>query len=69
MSPTAKLLGIAIPVLISSTFCLSVPFIIIVADVALLTGAIVAWMMSRTVELTVPEEFFGEIDDTDPDPI
>ncbi len=69
MSPTAKMLGIAIPVLISSTFCLSVPFIIIVADVALLTGAIFAWMMSRSVELSVPEEFFAEVDDTDPDPI
>jgi hypothetical protein len=69
LSSTAKLLGIAIPVLISSTFCLSVPFIIIVADIALLTGAIVAWMASRSVELAVPEELFGEVEDTDPDPI
>ncbi len=69
MSPTAKLLGIAIPVLISNTFCLSVPFIIIVADIALLTGTMVAWIASRSIETTVPEGFFQKIDDTDPDPI
>ncbi len=69
MSSTAKLLGIAIPVLVSSTFCLSVPFIIIVADIALLTGTIVAWMASRPVRLTVPDGFFRDVEDTDPDPI
>ncbi len=69
MSPTSKLLGIAIPVLISSMFCLSVPFIIIVADIALLTGAMVAWMAGRLAGLTVPQELFGEVEDTDPDPI
>ena len=69
MSSTAKLLGMAIPVLVSSVFCLSVPFIIIVADIALLTGAMVAWMSTRAIQLNAPERFFGEADEADPDPI
>lgn len=47
MSLTARMLGVLIPVFIATTFCLTVPFIIIVADAAILTAAIVAYVSER----------------------
>ena len=47
MSRTAKMLGIAIPVLVATTFCLTVPFIIIVADAAILAAAILTFASER----------------------
>ena len=47
MSRTARMLGIAIPVLVATTFCLTVPFIIIVADAAILAAAILTFASER----------------------
>lgn len=47
MSLTAKLLGVIVPVFVSATLCLTIPFIIIVADGAILAAALVALCASR----------------------
>ena len=47
MSRTAKTLGIAVPVLVATTFCLTVPFILIVADAAILAAAVLTFMGER----------------------
>lgn len=47
MSRTAKMLGVAVPVLVATTFCLTVPFIIIVADAAILAAAILTFAGER----------------------
>jgi len=47
VSPIAKLLGIVIPVFVSSAFCLSVPFIILVADAAVLVATVVLFCAER----------------------
>jgi hypothetical protein len=41
VSLTAKLLGVIVPVFVSATLCLTVPFIILVADGAILAAALV----------------------------
>lgn len=53
MSPTAKLMGIIVPVLLANTFCLTAPFIILIADAAVLTAAIVFFLMERRESGTV----------------
>jgi len=47
VSLTAKLLGVIVPVFVSATLCLTVPFIIIVADGAILAAALVTLCASR----------------------
>lgn len=47
MSLTAKLLGVIVPVFVSATLCLTVPFIIFVADGAILAAALVTLCASR----------------------
>jgi len=47
VSPTAKLLGVIIPVFLSATLCLTVPFIIFVADGAILAAALVTLWAGR----------------------
>jgi len=47
VSRTAKMLGVAVPVLVATTFCLTVPFIIIVADAAILAAAILTFAGER----------------------
>lgn len=47
MSWTAKTLGVAIPVLVATSFCLSVPFILLAADLAILTGAVALFVSER----------------------
>ncbi len=47
MSPIAKLLGIFIPVFASSAFCLSVPFILLIADAAVLTATMFLYFSER----------------------
>jgi hypothetical protein len=59
MSLTAKTLGVAIPVVLATSFCLSIPFILLMADVAIL-GAAVALFVSdradrRAAERSLPE--------------
>lgn len=49
MRPAAKALGIALPVLISTTFCLTVPTIFLLANTAILVGAVWAYMMESGV--------------------
>jgi hypothetical protein len=48
VSLTAKLLGIIVPVFVSATLCLTVPFIIFVADGAILAAALVTLCASRS---------------------
>ncbi len=47
MSTSAKLLGIIIPVLLATTFCLTIPFIILIADTAVLGAAIYLYASTK----------------------
>jgi hypothetical protein len=47
VTATAKVLGITVPVLLATTFCLTVPFILLVADVAILAAALVLFIGGR----------------------
>ncbi len=47
MSPITRLLGIIIPVFVSSAFCLSVPFILLIADAAVLTATLFLFFSER----------------------
>ena len=60
MTTTAKTLGVVIPVLVATTFCLSVPFILIVADVVILGGAVVAFVAERRAPVGRPAEDLPE---------
>ena len=62
MTPTAKILGVIIPVLVATTFCLSVPFILLVADVVILGGAVIAFVAQKRVTVSVPAEDLPELE-------
>lgn len=62
MSPMAKTLGVIVPVVVASTFCLSVPLILILADVAILAGAIIAFIAGRTPAPAVPTRDLPELE-------
>lgn len=62
MTTTAKALGVAIPVLVSTTFCLSVPLILIIADVAILGAAVLAYVSQRRTTVSVPAEDLPELE-------
>jgi hypothetical protein len=62
MSGTAKTLGVIIPVVVTSTFCLSVPSILILADVAILTGAVCAYVSHRRAAVRLPVENLPELE-------
>jgi hypothetical protein len=62
MSGTAKMLGVIIPGVVASTFCLSIPFILILADVAILTGAVYAYVAQRRSTVTLPAENLPELE-------
>ena len=47
MSRTAKTLGVAIPVIVATSFCLSIPFMLLIADAAILVAAIVVFVSER----------------------
>jgi len=44
---TAKIVGITVPVILSTTFCLTVPFILLVADAVILGGAVLFFVRER----------------------
>ncbi len=48
MSWTAKTLGVAIPVVMATSFCLSIPFILLAADLAILGAAVALFVGERT---------------------
>jgi len=62
MTTTAKTLGVVIPVLVATTFCLSVPFILIVADIVILGGAVVAFVAQRRIPIGLPTEDLPELE-------
>lgn len=62
MTTTAKTLGITIPVLVATTFCLSVPFILIIADIVILGGAVVAFVAQRRAPVGVSAEDLPELE-------
>ena len=62
MTPTAKILGVVIPVFVATTFCLSVPFILLVADVVILGGALFAFVAQKRVTVSVPTEDLPELE-------
>jgi hypothetical protein len=47
VSITAKVLGITVPVILSTTFCLTVPFILLVADALILCAAVLFFVRER----------------------
>jgi len=59
MSFTAKALGVAVPVVLVTSLCLSIPFILLIADAAILGAAVVLFVSERaertTVEASLPE--------------
>ena len=62
MSFTAKTLGVAIPVVVATSFCLSVPFILLVADVAILTAAIAFFVSERVDQRRDASESLPELE-------
>jgi hypothetical protein len=62
MTTTGKTLGVAIPVLVATTFCLSVPFILIIADIVILGGAVVAFVAQRRAPVGIPAEDLPELE-------
>ena len=62
MSRTARTLGIAVPVIIATTFCLTVPFIIIVADAAILAAAILTFVSERLAQAPVCDGALPELE-------
>jgi hypothetical protein len=56
------MLGIAVPVLVATTCCLTVPFIIIVADAAILAAAILTFAGERLKRSPAPEEALPELE-------
>lgn len=62
MSTTAKTLGVIVPVLVASTFCLSVPFILILADIAILSGAVFVFVRQKRRAVAVPAEDLPELE-------
>jgi hypothetical protein len=55
VSPIAKLFGVTVPVLASSAFCLSVPFILLIADTAVLTATLFVFLSERRRIRPAPE--------------
>lgn len=62
MSGTAKTLGVIVPVLVVSTFCLSVPLILILADVAILAAALYAFATRHRTAVPMPAEDLPELE-------
>ena len=62
MSRTAKMLGVALPVLVATTCCLTVPFIIIVADAAILAAAILTFAAERMRSAPARSEALPELE-------
>lgn len=47
MSRTAKTLGVAIPVVVATSLCLSIPFMLLIADAAILVAAVCVFVSDR----------------------
>ena len=62
MSRTAKMLGIVIPVVVATTFCLTVPFIILVADAAILGAAILVFVSERMSQPEITEDSLPDLE-------
>lgn len=60
MTPTAKMLGVALPVLAATSFCLTVPVIILVADAAILAAALMMYAAERSEALAASEDDYAE---------
>lgn len=58
---TAKAFGVAIPVVVATTLCLSIPFMLLIADVAIL-GAAVAFFVSERLDRETPVESLPELE-------
>ena len=59
MSPTARVLGVIIPVLFATTFCLTVPAILVVADGAILVAAVATFCGERSSRIALADELAG----------
>jgi hypothetical protein len=62
MTPAARILGVVIPVAVVTTFCLSVPFILMIADAAILAGAVAAFVGQRRAAVSEPAEDLPELE-------
>jgi hypothetical protein len=62
VSRTAKMLGVAVPVLVATTCCLTIPFIIIVADAAILGAAILTFAVERLRTSPATDEALPELE-------
>jgi hypothetical protein len=56
------MLGIAVPVLVATTFCLTIPFIILVADAAILAAAILTFAGERLRAAPAPDVALPELE-------
>lgn len=59
MSRTSKTLGVAIPVVVATSLCLSIPFMLLIADAAILAAAVFVFVSERReaalAERSLPE--------------
>ena len=61
MSRTAKSLGVAIPVVVATSLCLSIPFMLLIADAAILAAAVFVFVSERR-ESAVAERSLPELE-------
>lgn len=62
MSITARILGVALPVVAATSLCLTVPFILLVADAAILGAAVFVFASERVASHRVVEESRPELE-------
>ncbi len=61
MSRTAKSLGVAIPVVVATSLCLSIPFMLLIADAVILAAAVFVFVSERR-ESAVAERSLPELE-------
>jgi hypothetical protein len=62
VSLTARILGVALPVVVATSLCLTVPFIILVADAAILGAAVFVFASERAASHRVVEASRPELE-------
>ena len=56
MSTPARILGVICPVLLATTFCLTVPAILVIADGAILVAAVATFFEERSSRGALADE-------------
>jgi len=56
LSTSARIFGVIVPVLFATTFCLTVPAILVIADGAILLAAVAAFIGERFSNTALADE-------------